>query len=272
MSEDRDYLLGTGDAEVQRLGLQHRVWRPKVLDAWQRAGIGLGSVVLDAGAGPGWASLDLAETVGSTGRVHALERSSRFLEVLGANADGRGLRNIERHEIDLATDPLPVSGVDAFWVRWVLAFIKEPESVLEKLAGALRPGGVAVLHEYLDYDTFGLLPDNADILEFKRLVVEDWRASGGDPDAGRLLPTLLPKLGFRIRSLKAIVETVRPGDHAWAWTSSWGKTYPRRLVETGKADPAWCERTVAAFEAADRNPHAVMITPMVLEVIAEKVK
>ena len=41
MSEERDYLLGTHDAEVQRLGLQHRVWRPRVLDAWRRAGIRL---------------------------------------------------------------------------------------------------------------------------------------------------------------------------------------------------------------------------------------
>lgn len=271
MSQDRDYLLGTGDVEVERLGLQHRVWRPKVLDAWQRAGITAGSTVIDAGAGPGWASLDLAEMVGPDGQVHALERSSRFLQVLQAKAEGRGLRNIRPYEIDLVTDDLPIKGADAFWIRWVLAFIARPEAVVEKLASTLRPGGVAIMHEYLDYSAFGLLPDNADIEEFKRLVVAGWKESGGEPDAGRLLPTLLPQLGFKIRSLRAIVETVRPGEYAWEWVSSWGRTYPHRLVETGKADRSWADRTVAAFEAADHNPHAVMITPMVLEVIAEKV-
>lgn len=79
--QDRDYLLGTHDAEVARLGLQHRVWRPRMLDAFRRAGITTGQRVIDAGAGPGWASFDLAEIVGPRGRVVALERSGNFLEV-----------------------------------------------------------------------------------------------------------------------------------------------------------------------------------------------
>jgi ubiquinone/menaquinone biosynthesis C-methylase UbiE len=63
MSE-KDYVLGTHDEELIRLGLQHRVWRPMVLDCWQRAGITVGKRVLDLGAGPGYAALDLAEIVG----------------------------------------------------------------------------------------------------------------------------------------------------------------------------------------------------------------
>src|SRR5205085_5527349 len=68
MSE-KDYVLGTHDEELIRLGLQHRVWRPIVLDCWQRAGITIGKRVLDLGAGPGYAALDLAEIVGFSGEV-----------------------------------------------------------------------------------------------------------------------------------------------------------------------------------------------------------
>jgi hypothetical protein len=49
---DRDYVLGTHNEELARLGLQHRVWRPVVLDCWQRAGITVGKRVLDVGRGP----------------------------------------------------------------------------------------------------------------------------------------------------------------------------------------------------------------------------
>ena len=59
-----DYILGTHDEEIQRLGLQHRVWRPHVLAAWKKAGIGRGSRVLDLGAGPGCATIDLAKSLG----------------------------------------------------------------------------------------------------------------------------------------------------------------------------------------------------------------
>ena len=271
MTDERDYLLGTNDAEVERLGLQHRVWRPRVLDAWRRAGITTGSTVIDAGAGPGWASLDLAEIVGRGGHVHAVERSARFLDVLAAQAEARGLGNLTRHNLDLVTDPMPAREVDAFWIRWVLAFVSDPAAVLHKLSAALRPGGVAVIHEYLDYDTLAILPDAPAVAEFKRFVVDDWRASGGEPDIGRALPRLLPAAGLRILSVRPLVDVVSKADFVWQWPASWGVNYPRFLADSGKVDHAWAERVTAAFAAAEADPHAMMVTPMVLEVIAEKV-
>jgi hypothetical protein len=35
---DRDYVLGTEDEEIGRLGLQHRVWRDRMLAGFARAG------------------------------------------------------------------------------------------------------------------------------------------------------------------------------------------------------------------------------------------
>ncbi|WP_296815750.1 methyltransferase domain-containing protein [Brevundimonas sp.] len=269
--QERDYLLGTHDVEVQRLGLQHRVWRPRVLDAWRRAGITVGSRVVDAGAGPGWASLDLAEIVAPEGRVHAFERSHRFLEFLNGAAASRGLGNIDTAEIDLVDDVLPVDGVDAFWVRWVLAFVSDPRAVLEKLARTLRPGGVAVIHEYLDYETWSFAPDLPTQVEFRRMVTDDWRASGGEPDIARSFPALLPEVGLKIRSLRPIVDVVSPDNFVWQWPASFIKTYPLHLVESGKVDQAWADRVIGDFEKAERDPRSVMVTPMVLEVIAERV-
>ena len=74
-----DYLLGTHDGEISRLGLQHRVWRPHMLDAWMRAGMTTGSRVVDIGSGPGYASLDAAEVVGPDGEFVGVEWSSNFL-------------------------------------------------------------------------------------------------------------------------------------------------------------------------------------------------
>jgi len=84
-----DYVLGTGDEEIARLGVQHRVWRARAIDAWRRAGIAAGQTVVDVGCGPGYASLDLAELVGSSGRVIAIDRSQRFLAALDAAATAR---------------------------------------------------------------------------------------------------------------------------------------------------------------------------------------
>lgn len=55
-----DYILGTEEDEVQRLGLQHLVWRPRVTDAWRRAGFTVGQHIADIGCGPGYATWRLA--------------------------------------------------------------------------------------------------------------------------------------------------------------------------------------------------------------------
>ncbi len=78
-------------------------------------------------------------------------------------------------------------------------------------------------------------------------------------------------MGLKIRSLRPIVDVVAPDNFVWQWPASFVKTYPHHLEEVGKVDRAWAERIIAGFEAAERDPNAVMVTPMVLEVIAERV-
>ena len=64
MNKERDYVLGTHDEELARLGLQHRVWRPVVLDCWRKAGITVDSRVSELQVESGERSFTLqAETL-----------------------------------------------------------------------------------------------------------------------------------------------------------------------------------------------------------------
>ena len=105
---DGDYVLGTRDDEVRRLGIQHRVWRDRMLDAFRRAEIGPGQTVIDVGAGPGFAAADLAELVGPSGKVVGLERAPHFLDTIRS----RGLGNIEVREQDVS-EPFGLACADA---------------------------------------------------------------------------------------------------------------------------------------------------------------
>jgi protein-L-isoaspartate O-methyltransferase len=134
MATERDYVLGTHDEEIERLGLQHRVWRPRALDAWRRAGVTTGQTILDVGCGPGYAAVDLAEIVGTSGRVIAVDRSRRFLDALEVIRRQRGLDRIETYLLDLDQDALPPGPVDAAWARWVFAFVRNPKGLLQRVA------------------------------------------------------------------------------------------------------------------------------------------
>src|SRR5690349_14788469 len=123
LMSDRDYVLGTHDAEIERLGFQHRVWQTRAIESWRRAGIGLTQTIVDIGAGPGYAAVDLAEIVGAEGRVIAVERSRRFLDALAERARQRGLQNITSIEADVVEAAFGDGIADAAWCRWVLSFV-----------------------------------------------------------------------------------------------------------------------------------------------------
>lgn len=267
MQAERDYVLGTSDEEIARLGLQHRVWRPRMLDAWRRAGFTVGQTILDAGCGPGYATLDLADIVGPGGQVVAVDRSRRFLDALSIAASARGVSNVRVHELDLDEEGIPVAAADGAWCRWVLAFVNKPRTALARIAGTVRSGGAIVLHEYFDYATWRLAPRSELIEEFVAAVIRSWRERGGDPDIALEIPGWLEELGFDVRALTPIVDVVRPSNYVWQWPATFLETNLERLVDLGHLTRERADAIRTAFRSACAS-HAHMITPAVLEVVA----
>ncbi len=267
--DDQDYVLGTNREELERLGLQHRAWRPTVLDCWQRAGITQGWRVLDAGAGPGYATVDLAEIVGPAGQVIAVERSQRFVEAARDACRSRGLDQVQVHELDLMTDPLPAEAMDASWCRWVASFVASPATLIDKLAAALRPGGVAIFHEYIDYGAWRLAPRSLLIEEFVQHVMASWREAGGEPDIALVLPTLLTAAGFELREAVPRIFCVHPSDLLWQWPASFIDVNLKRLQELGHVTESWSAAVRRDLEEREAEDNTLMLTPMVLEIVAE---
>lgn len=260
---DGDYVLGTRDDEVERLGLQHRVWRSRVLEAFRRARIGSGQTVVDVGAGPGFVTVDLASLVGPSGKVIALERSPHFVDKLRS----RGLANVEVREHDVS-QPFGVVGADTGWCRWLLSFVSDPAATVRHIAAALKPGGVAVFHEYAAYATWRMMPPDPVQERFRDLVMQSWSDSGGEPDAALWLPQWLAGAGFEILETRTLADIVTPADYTWQWPRAFMETGARRLHELGYVDAVDAEAMARLLD--DPPPGTRMLTPLVAEVIARK--
>jgi ubiquinone/menaquinone biosynthesis C-methylase UbiE len=270
MTLDTDYVLGTHDEEIARLGIQHQVWRPHMLDAWARAGMTRGSRVVDFGAGPGYATCHAAEIVGPRGHVTAVERSPHFLAFAVREMQRRNMSWISFIESDLMADGLSLAGFDVAWCRWVASFVSSPPLLLSRIAASLRAGGRAVLHEYQDYSTWRMIPDSQSLTEFVTQVMVSWRNAGGEPNVVAKLLPLMPDEGLRVISLKPLIFAARPTDFAWQWPASFAVSNSERLVEVGLMQRAAADQLQSDFRECARNPNAVMMTPLVLEIIAEK--
>lgn len=267
-----DYVLGTHDEELARLGRQHALWQEDVMDGWRRAGIGAGSRVVDVGAGPGFATIDLAKLVGPTGHVTAVEISSKYVQTLKERVQTHGITTVDAHVVDLMQDQIPLAHgpFDAAWCRWVAMFVPDVSALVNRIHGSLRTGGVAVFHEYVLYETYGLLPHDAAIDSFVQEAMKSFRASGGEPNiAGKLLGELRGR-GFQILSTKPLAKAAQPHEPLWIWPADFIRTYVPRLRELGQVDDAWCAKVLRALEAAEKNPQSIMMTPTVMEIVAQK--
>ena len=269
-----DYVLGTHNDEHARLGMQHSLWREFVLDAWKRAGIGAGSSVVDVGAGPGFATMDLAEIVGATGHVTAVEISSKFTQEVKDQANARGLNNVKVHIVDLMHEDIPLvhagAGFDAAWCRWVCMFVEDVGALVGRVGNSLRAGGVAVFHEYAHYETYGLQPSTAGIDSFVQEAMKSFSARGGNANiAGTVLKELRAHK-FEIMSIKPIARAARPHEPLWQWPAGFIRTYLPRLVELGQVDNAFAANVLAELAHAEQDPQSIMLTPTVLEIIARK--
>ena len=263
-----DYVLGTEDDEMRRLGLQNAVWRPRTLDAWRRAGFTTGHHILDIGCGPGYATFDLSDVVGPSGKITGFERSPRFLDYLRARLSAEPHRRVDLIDIDLDGTDFPPLTADGAWVRWVFCFVTKPMDLLKKIRAMLAPGSSLVIHEYFDYRTWRLIPREPDFDAFVAAVMSSWRANGGEPDIGVDLVGWLPDAGFKVAEVRPLLEVPSPRDFVWQWPAAFVDTGVKRLLDLGFLTPEKASLVAEAFRRASANPDARLVTPGLLEIIA----
>ncbi|AGA25053.1 class I SAM-dependent methyltransferase [Singulisphaera acidiphila] len=111
-----------------------------------------GSTVADVGAGVGYTSLKLARRVGSEGIVLATDVQPEMLQMLAANARAAGLKNVRPIRCTSTDTKLPEGKVDLVLMVDVYHECVDPETTLQGLLKALKPGGRLVLVEFRGED------------------------------------------------------------------------------------------------------------------------
>jgi SAM-dependent methyltransferase len=178
-------LAGKGVEELERarLDLLAEVCDPHTVSQLDAIGVGEGWRCLDAGAGAGSATRLLAERVGDTGSVLALDLDVRLLEPL---ADHRV--EVRRH--DLLSEPLPEAAFDIVHARNLLMHLPARLETLRRLLGAVRPGGWLALGEP-DFTAQEVSPPSAAWRRMWTVFCDATVAGGWDPGyGGRLISDL----------------------------------------------------------------------------------
>ena len=141
-----DYLLGSSDAEQERLIRQAALLAPFTERFFRQAGIRSGQRVLDLGSGVGDVAMLVSTLVGRSGEVVGIERDDRSLATARTRANQAGYDNIGFIQSDINAVSLSRS-FDAVVGRFILQFVPNPASVLRSVVRLLKPGGIVAFQE-----------------------------------------------------------------------------------------------------------------------------
>jgi ubiquinone/menaquinone biosynthesis C-methylase UbiE len=110
--------------------------------------VGGGTTWADLGAGAGAFTLALAELLGLTSTIYAVDRDAMALEALGDAVRGRFPHVILHQIVADFTRPLALPPLDGIVMANSLHFVRDKRAVLALVRGLLRDGGRVVLVEY----------------------------------------------------------------------------------------------------------------------------
>ncbi|MFB6248234.1 MAG: class I SAM-dependent methyltransferase [Salinibacter sp.] len=114
-----------------------------------------GDWVADVGSGDGDYTIPMAERVGSSGRVFAVDVDPEKLDDLNERLAENNVENVTS-VYSVETNPmLPTNALDAVLVRNAYHHFSAPQSMLRHIKAALKPDGRLVIEESIDDDMVG---------------------------------------------------------------------------------------------------------------------
>ena len=128
------------DAESSRLALLEASFDPNSRQQLLALGVRAGWRCLEIGSGRGSMARWLADQVGPTGHMVAVDINPRFLDAIAAP-------NIEIRQTNIVTDELETGAFDLVFCRAVLEHLTEYGRALDRMVAALKPGGLICIED-----------------------------------------------------------------------------------------------------------------------------
>jgi len=107
-----------------------------------------GATVADLGAGTGYFTWRLAQKVGSSGKVIAVDIQKKMLELTESAVNAHGLTNVS-YVLAAETDPrLPDASLDMVFIAYSYHEFAQPEQTMAAVRRSLKPGGRLFVLEF----------------------------------------------------------------------------------------------------------------------------
>lgn len=264
-----DYLLMSGNAEMQRLRLQAQVWEPAAIDFLATLDIQPGWKALDLGCGAMGILRPLAQSVGETGTVVGLDSDATQLAAARSFVEEAKLHNVTIVEGNAFDTSLPTGHFDVVHVRFLFAPVGRDIELLTEMLRLLRPGGVIAIQEP-DASCWNVAPPNSSWSDLKAAILSAFRAGGGDFDAGCRMFEMLRAAGVQQISQRNAVLAAT-GQHPYKRLPlQFAGSLKKRILDGGLLSAERLETCLSDVATVADDLTSVMTTFIVTQVAGRK--
>ena len=229
------------------------------------AGVTRGMRVIELGCGGGEVTQILAELVGPSGIVVAIDRDPKALAMTGDRMKENGIEHVRISSADLAGDGSDLEDLrsepfDVLAGRRVLMYLPDPVEVLRRLSRSLRSGGLVVFEE----TDLTMVPARVSPMPAHDRAAQWLRkmlvAEGADTAMGFGLPATLAQAGLNFERIRA--EAVIQGQGTQFPLSGLLRLVQARVISAGIATQDEVDSLAARLEAESRDPTSVYVSDM----------
>ena len=230
------------EEERARLAGMEAQWDPGTFRHIESLGLGADASCWEIGAGGGSVAGWLSDRAG---HLLITDVETKFVEPLAGDDV-----TVMRH--DVVADPVPEGPFDLIHARLLLEHLPARGDVLDRLVGALRPGGWLLIEDY-DWTSYGPDPASDVIERVGNAIFDLMGAAGFDPYFGRQL--------LREFQARGLADVGAEGRMLLMGTDHPGTAFYRlslvslrdAVVERGVVTEGEVNEALAAFEDPDRS-------------------
>jgi SAM-dependent methyltransferase len=201
MLKNPSYVYQSSEEETKRLNRQSDLIKESAFEHLQKAGLAVSSKVVDMGCGSGVMTIYLAEQVGPTGHVYAIDIDEKQLEVTRTALCAKNLNNVTFIRCDIEDENCEalteiLESIDLIYMRFVMMHLKFPNIAAKNLFKILRKGGCLVSQESILSSTHCEPIESPVIRKYYACSIQLGRILGTDRSIGLELGKFYADAGF----------------------------------------------------------------------------
>ena len=261
--KSRSYIIHGGHEGADRLKVLANATWLTTESFLIEAGIQTGAHCLDVGCGNGEISSRILSLIGTSGEILGVDCDQRIIEIASDSAVASDPR-VSFRIIDVESEALLGGPYDFIFARFLLSHLKQPEAVIRKVLGVLKPGGIFAVED-VDFRGHFCYPESSAFDRYVELYTLAGIQNGVDPLIGPRLPGLLEKAGFKDVRIKVVLPTFRNGEGKLMSLLTL-EAIQDSLVTSGLIDLNEVQRLLAELRQFTQDDHSIMSLPRIFQV------